>query len=279
MYTLTHTHTHLLQSLIDVLIFGTICYFMVGLENAATNYFIFIALLFVFSIVMNQQISIFTAICSSKGSVQAASSGILFFNLVFSGFIVPPSEIPNYYSWLYWWVPLSWTYRALLVNEFWSPSYDIIGNNATNQTEGEEALYSGGMVHKGEPFGTEWIGYAFAYQVPYILLCTFVTGACLKYVRVEPKSSPMVPEKSPELGQDNQKTENALGSEVGHAEAGIDNGEIAIPFIPVTLSFADICYDVKASKGKETIRLLNNVYGMFESGRMCALMGSSGAGE
>ena len=252
---------------------------MVGLEPAATNYFIFIALLFVFSIVMNQQISIFTAVCSTKGSVQAASSAILFFNLVFSGFIVPPSEIPNYYSWMYWWVPLSWTYRALLVNEFWSPSYDEIENNATNQTEGYLALYSQGMSYKGEAFGTEWIGYAFAYQVPYILLCTFITGACLSYVRVEPKSSPVVPEKSPELGQDIEKTENTLNSELGDAEAGVDNGEIAISFIPVTLSFADICYDVKASKGNETIRLLNNVYGMFESGRMCALMGSSGAGK
>jgi hypothetical protein len=47
---------------------------MVGLEAAASNYFIFIALLFVFSIVMNQQISIFTAICPTKGGVQAASS-------------------------------------------------------------------------------------------------------------------------------------------------------------------------------------------------------------
>jgi hypothetical protein len=169
------------------------------------------------------------------------------------------------------------------VNEFLSPSYDAIGDNATNHTEGELALYQGGMFYKGEPFGTEWIGYAFAYQVPYLLLCTFITGACLKYVRVEPMSSPTVPEKCPELGQDQDKSEDALDSEVvvdeGDVEAVVDNGEIAIPFTPVTLSFADVCYDVKASKGNETIRLVNNVYGMFESGRMCALMGSSGAGE
>jgi hypothetical protein len=254
---------------------------MVGLESAASNYFIFIALLFVFSVVMNQQISIFTAICQTKGSVQAASSGILLFNLVFSGFIVSPQVIPTYYYWMYWWVPLSWTYRALLVNEFLSPSYNVLGvidNTTSTLTEGQMALYSGGMVYNGETFGTEWISYAFAYQVPYILLCTFVTGALLKNVRVEPKSSP-----SAALNQDKEETEavsdSEAGADAGHAEANVDDGEIAIPFIPVTLSFSDICYDVRASTGKETIRLLNNVYGMFEAGRMCALMGSSGAGE
>jgi hypothetical protein len=263
---------------------------------------------------MNQQISIFTAICQTKGSVQAASSGILLFNLVFSGFIVPPSVIPAYYYWLFWWVPMSWTYRGLLVNEFLSPSYDVIeGDTSTTLTEGELALYSGGMVYNGEIFGTEWIGYAFAYQVPYLLLCTFVTGACLKYVRVEPKSSPKVPGESAIANQDKKKTEAVRDAEAGvyegdaeggespvlnhdteyteavsdmeagvnegDVEADVDDGDIAIPFIPVTLTFSDICYDVRASKGNETIRLLNNVYGMFEAGRMCALMGSSGAGE
>jgi hypothetical protein len=244
---------------------------MVGLANTVSNYFIFIALLFVFSVVMNQQISMFTAVCSTKGAVQGASSCLLLFHLVFSGFIVPPSVIPNYYTWLYWWVPLSWSYRALLVNEFTSPSYDVIGYDDTNETEGQLALQAGGMTLNGEPFGTKWIGYCFAYLVPYLVLCTFITAACLKYVRIEPKSSP------PE--DDRGAAVNGQGaSDEGD---GVDEGKksVDIPFIPVTLSFSDICYDVTASKGEDTIRLLNNVYGMFGSGRMCALMGSSGAGE
>jgi hypothetical protein len=257
---------------------------MVGLEAAASNYFIFIALLFVFSIVMNQQISIFTAICPTKGVVQAASSCLLLFHLVFSGFLVPPPVIPNYYSWLYWWVPLAWTYRALLLNEFLSPSWDAIANSETNETEGELALVEGGIIHNGEPFGKQWIAYSFAYLVPYLLLCTFVTAVCLKLVRVEPKSSP-TPDDSPgdSFGEDKgaavegqQENEEALIEGDGAVEG---EEEIDIPFIPVTLSFSDICYDVKASTGKDTIRLLNNVYGIFESGRICALMGSSGAGE
>ena len=50
-------------------------------------------------------------------------------------------------------------------------------------------------------------------------------------------------------------------------------------FTPVDLSFRDLCYDVKASTGSDKLRLLNNVSGVFSSGRLCALMGESGAGK
>jgi len=246
------------QSLCDVLIFGTICYFMVGLTTAASNYFIFIATLFVFSFVMNQQLAIFTAVAENKSGVQAdASSVILLFFVVVCGFLVVPEVIPNYYTWIYWWNPLAWAYRALLVNEFSSSDYDAI-YPASGQREGDVILVAGGMIYKGSAFAMEWIGYAFAYLVPYAILCTMVQSLCVEYVRVEPRASPSPPEGDAE--------EEGNGS----------TDEVEIPFTPVTLTFTDVCYDVKASKGKDTIRLLNDVNGIFEAGRMCALMGSSG---
>jgi len=246
------------QSLCDVLIFGTICYFMVGFTTAASNYFIYIATLFVFSFVMNQQLAVFTAVAENKSGVQAASSVILLFFVVFCGFLVVPEVIPNYYTWIYWWNPLAWAYRALLVNEFSSSKYDEI-YPAAGQRVGDVILVAGGMIYRGSAFAREWIGYAFAYLVPYAILCTLVQSLCLKFVRVEPRASPSPPEGDTD-------------DENGSAEV------VEIPFMPVTLTFTDICYDVEASKGKDTIRLLNGVNGIFEAGRMCALMGSSGVG-
>lgn len=235
---------------------------MVGLTVAASNYFIFIAILFVFSFVMNQQLAIFTATAANKSGVQAAASVILLFFVVFCGFLVVPEVIPDYYTWLYWWNPLAWVYRALLVNEFLSPDYDMMVEGS-DQTVGERILTGGGQIYKGSTFGREWIGYAFAYLVPYGMLCTIIQSLCLEFVRVEPRASP-----SPEDDKSN----------VHHSalESQDDSDAVQIPFIPVTLTFTNICYDVKASKGKETIRLLNNVNGIFSAGRMCALMGSSG---
>jgi hypothetical protein len=47
-----------------------------------------------------------------------------------------------------------------------------------------------------------------------------------------------------------------------------------IPFKPVTLSFEDVSYNVTASKGGTTLRILNHVDGIFAPGKMCALIGS-----
>ena len=55
--------------------------------------------------------------------------------------------------------------------------------------------------------------------------------------------------------------------------------EINVPFVPVDLSFDKLTYEVTASTSKEQLRLLNEVSGVFKAGRMCALMGSSGAGK
>ena len=232
---------------------------MVGLSAAASNYFIYIAILFAFSFVMNQQLAIFTAVAENKSGVQAASSCILLFFVVFCGFLVVPVIIPNYYIWIYWWNPLAWAYRALLVNEFTSSDYDAI-YPGSGQRVGDLILEAGGWVFKGSAYGYEWISYAFAYMVPYAILCTLVQALCLKYIRVEPKPSPSPPEGN--TSESGEACENAE--------------EVEIPFKPVTLTFTNICYDVKASKGNKTIRLLNDVNGIFEAGRMCALMGSSG---
>ena len=52
-----------------------------------------------------------------------------------------------------------------------------------------------------------------------------------------------------------------------------------IPFTKINLTFENISYEVKSSKGGETLKLLDNVSGALIAGRMCALMGSSGAGK
>lgn len=142
------------------------------------------------------------------------------------------------------------------MNEFQSSDFDEI-NPSTGERAGDTILENGGMIYKGEAFGQEWVGYAFAYLIPYALLCTCLQSALLRFVRVEQKAAPTPPE------EDSDESDNITNM-------------VDIPFKPVTLTFTDVCYDVTASKGKETLRLLTNANGIFETGRMLALMGSSG---
>ena len=63
----------------------------------------------------------------------------------------------------YWMMPLPWVYRALLLNEFTSDKYA-----EGDPSEGEKILASWGFMYKGEPFTREWIGYCFAYLIPFV---------------------------------------------------------------------------------------------------------------
>jgi len=233
--------------------FAPLLYYMVGLADRvdAVNFFVYLSLLWVFAILMTQQLAVFASFANA-GTLQALSACIVLLLILFCGFIIAPSVIPGYYVWLYWWNPFAWIYRALVVNEFRCGRWE----------DPDEILSGLGFTDPaGEPFGQEWVRYAYAFAVPYSLLMTVLTALGLTFIRNEGGTSVGEPSK-----KDRTELEEAPK-------------EIKIPFQPVTLSFQDVCYDVTASTSKDLLRLLTNVNGVFHQGRMCALMGSSGAGK
>lgn len=237
--------------------FATILYFMVGLADreSASNFFIYLSLLLLFAILMNQQLAVFASF-ASEGALSALSAVVILFLILFGGFIIVPSSIPIYYSWLYWWNPAAWVYRSLVLNEF-----------TTDRWDSNSELTNAGMLgYNGKPYGREWIWYAYAYMASYTLICIVLTTLGLVYLRNE--------EKPPAL-----ESKKTAASEEDEKAAEESKEAMLIAFKPVTLSFRDVCYDVKASTSKDTLRLLKSVNGIFRAGRMCALMGSSGAGK
>jgi ABC-type lipoprotein export system ATPase subunit len=219
---------------------------MVGLAGRAEfdNYLKFLCILITFALVMQQQLAVFASFASASG-LQVWSSIMLLFLILFGGFIVSPEVIPLYWRWAYWWNPFAWAYRALVINEFRSGRWD--DPNASLARVGFDDVSD-----------QEWVGLTFLYLGAYFLFCGTLTALGLTFVRNTGRG-----------GQSGMVRERRISEEE----------TIVIPFKPVNLSFHDICYDVTASKGKATLRLLNNVNGIFRSGRMCALMGSSGAGK
>lgn len=235
------------QTFCDVVLFGTIMYYMVGLAGRAEfdNFLKFLCILITFALVMQQQLAVFASFTSASG-LQVCSSIMLLFLILFGGFIVSPEVIPAYWRWAYWWNPFAWAYRALVINEFRSGRWE--DPNAILARLGFDDVSD-----------QEWVGMTFFYLGAYFVLCGTLTAVGLTFVRNtgggRPKSG---------MSRERRTSEEET---------------IVIPFKPVNLSFHEICYDVTASKGNATLRLLNNVNGIFRSGRMCALMGSSGAGK
>ena len=148
---------------------------------------------------------------------------------------------------------MAWALQGLAINEFTSDKY----YNEQGHV-GEQFL-----LVRGFKTDREWVWYTFAYMIPFTILSGLVLGIVLRYVRIEPEMSTLKPKNKIQFGQ-----------------AAVDNDEedMNLPFTPVDLTFDKLVYEVKASTSGETLKLLNEVSGIFAAGRMVALMGSSGAG-
>jgi ABC-2 type transporter len=222
-------------------------YYQIGLAGRidAVNFFVYLAILVTFAILMNTQLSLFASFASGS-QVQVYSSVTLLAMMLFGGFIIPPDAIPDYYLWLYWWNPFAWAYRALVVNEFYSERWD-------NPTQ---ILRDAGFVDPtGIVYGVDWVGLSFLFMFPYLLLCCVLSAIGLTYLR----SNGRIDSESATI-------------QTCHEHGNGTSARVEIPFKPVTLSFQDVCYEVTASTTKEQLVLLKSVNGIFRPGQMCALM-------
>jgi ABC-2 type transporter len=239
------------QRSIEITAFAIPLYWMVGFDPSPESFFIFLAILICYTSGLKMMFSILAQTLPKKANVQGVGTFVVLILTLFGGFIVSPKVILPWFQWIYYLNPAAWALQGLLTNEFTSKKY----NNAAVPPETFLSL-------NGFATGREWIGYTFAYMIPYSVFCTFVLGVVLKYVKIEPT-----------------RADAKTGKTVAIGEAGVRGTEMNLPFTPVDLTFEKLVYEVKASTGGETLRLLNEVSGIFKMGRMCALMGSSGAGN
>jgi ABC-type multidrug transport system ATPase subunit/ABC-type multidrug transport system permease subunit len=239
------------QRSLEIVSFGIPLYWMVGLDPTAGSFFLYLLLLICYTTGIKMMFGILAQLLPKKANVQGVGTFVVLLAVLFGGFIVYPNVIPTYYIWIYWMNPMAWCLQGLASIEFTSSKYDGL------QFPANSFLWGPGFQT-----GRAWIGYSFAFMIPYTLICTFMLAIVLKYVRIEPEKN-HTKKKSMAIGEIVEKTED----------------EFNLPFTPVDLTFENVVYEVPASTGGETLRLLNEVSGALLAGRMCALMGSSGAGK
>ena len=244
---------------LEILAFGLPFYFIAGLAYEARAFFVYLAILVFYKFSLKMLYGVLVQTLPKKANVQGVGTFFYLLITLTGGFIIYPSAIPGYWKWLYYVNPMAWAMQGMASNQFLSSKY--AGYECELNGEpfilGEKALETRGYAFGGR---TQWIGYTFAFLLPYTIVFGLVTLLALKYIRIEPDRQHI--KKEVNIGEEKNKTE-----------------EINIPFIPVDLSFEKLSYEVTASTSKEKLRLLNEVSGVFKAGRMCALMGSSGAGK
>ena len=243
-------------NVIETVAYSTMAYWSVGMssDDGGSRFFVFMLLVFTFSITMAQ---IFRTICymtPSAVTAQTVCGLVTMISVLFSGYICPRDNIPDPWIWAYYINPVAYVIQALMINEFESEKYNF-------PSFGTSEAFGISVLDKNS-FNTnyEWVWYSFAILLLMYFSCFFVTVYVLSNVTFAAGYVPVPSEV--EAGED--------------ADNEADNKQM--PFDLVSFAFKNIWYTVQLSN-KEEIDLLKGVDGYFRAGTMTALMGSSGAGK
>lgn len=254
------------QQLVETILFSTIMYWTAGLssEYNGSRFLTFVILLFVFNVSLGQMFRMIAYMTPDMTTAAPVGGVLIVLCVLFSGFILPASQISDGWIWFYWINPVSWVLKGVTVNQFLSSTYNFnicvnsIGGNCTQFQEFGDYV----LTEYGNPTEQAWVWYAFGYLIGCFFLFFGLSTFFVIYVHTE--SAPPAPVY--------EHKSTVVDSTVSGEQ------RFELPFDPVSFAFLGISYVVKTNDGEE-LTLLDEVTGVFEPGVVTALMGSSGAGK
>ncbi|KAG2208507.1 hypothetical protein INT47_010203 [Mucor saturninus] len=276
----------------QVILFAICSYFMMGLRLTAGAFFTFIIVLFFINLSMNGFFRFFGACTSSFFVATQLSGGLLIAINTYTGYTIPYNKMHPWLSWIYWINPLTYGYKALLINELsgleytcegsgnavpYGPGYDDWNYKVCTMVGGKP----GASFVSGDDYLRDYLSYApeqiwapdFVAVVGFFLLFTLIAALTMEFVGLS-KSGTLtklyLPGKAPKPRTPEE--EEARRSKQANFTTSMD--KIATG---TTFSWQNIDYTVPIKGGH--LQLLNSVSGIVRPGHLTALMGSSGAGK
>ncbi|CEG82450.1 hypothetical protein RMATCC62417_16519 [Rhizopus microsporus] len=277
-------------AVVQVLLFEICAYFMMGLKLTAGAFFSFFIILFFINMCMNGFFRFFGASTSSFFLATQLSGTVLIAVTSYTGYTIPYNKMHPWLSWIYWINPLTYGYKALLINELKGQHYscDGLGNSIPSGPGYDDWNYKTCVMAGGKPgasfvlgddYLNEYLSYNpeqmwapdFVVLVAFFLFFTVVTAATMELGGLSkagtltklylPGKAPKP--RTPEEEEARRKRQANINSEMENVSTG------------TTFSWQDVNYTVPIKGGQ--LQLLNNVSGIVKPGHLTALMGSSGA--
>ena len=84
---------------------------------------------------------------SSQNIAQPLCGVVIVLMVLFSGFILPPGQIPNWWIWFYYLNPVAYAFRAVVINQYTCPRYDFPYPYPTSGRYGDTVLNAYGLVY------------------------------------------------------------------------------------------------------------------------------------
>ncbi|RAH63399.1 ABC drug exporter AtrF [Aspergillus piperis CBS 112811] len=283
--------------------FTIIVYFMSGLDVTASKFWIYFLFVYTTTFCITSMYRMFAALSPSIDDAVRFSGIALNVLILFVGYVIPKQSLIDgsiWFGWLFYVNPLSYSYEAVLSNEFAGRLMDCASSMLVPQGSDLDPRYqgcslTGSQLGQTQVSGTNYIetayqftrhhmwrnfGVVIAFTVLYILVTVFAAeflsfvgggGGALVFKRS--KRAKQLTAQSGK-GSDEEKTQGAGVQAQSNSNSDSFN---RISSSDRVFTWSNVEYTVPYGNG--TRKLLNGVNGYAKPGLMIALMGASGAGK
>ncbi|KAJ5809179.1 ABC multidrug transporter atrF [Penicillium pulvis] len=290
--------------------FCIIVYFMAGLDVTASQFFIYFLFVYTTTFCITSMYRMFAALSPTIDDAVRFAGIALNLLILFVGYVIPKQTLIGssiWFGWLFYVNPISYSYEAVLTNEFADRTMDCAASQLVPSGPGAVAGHqgcslTGSSVNQISVPGAQYLtanfqftrshlwrnfGVVIAFAVLYILVTiwaaeflSFVGGGGGALVFKKSKRSKQIAAQT-NSGNDEEKVGKSSDDAAvtrGEASSGSNDASFNRLFSSERcFTWSNVEYTVPYGNG--TRRLLNNVNGYAKPGVMIALMGASGAGK
>ncbi|KAK2761146.1 hypothetical protein FQN54_001667 [Arachnomyces sp. PD_36] len=244
--------------------FAVICYWMVGFQPFASEFFVFLLL-----VVLTNYIALtyaMLAVAISRKFALAALVGNMFYTLqsMAGGYLIQTEQIPVYVRWTKWITHTFYIFSAFCTNEFMGLGRSSQGRfyrcPFSNDPSSELCKqYTGKFIIDSLGIPENWTWKPLITLSSFFLIYQITAVAILHFVSPNPRLT--------QPNQDHQPLSNKSKEYRPLSDS--------TPLDPVTIRLVNL--SLSAPKAKKSI--LRNISTTFEAGKLNAIMGPSGSGK
>ncbi|OAP58970.1 hypothetical protein AYL99_06267 [Fonsecaea erecta] len=292
---------------VNVTIFDIILYFLVGLKQKPSAFFVLWLTTYLATLVMSAWFRTIAALTNSPEAAIGGAGILVLSYAIYTGYTIPKPSMHPWFKWITYINPLSFAFEALIANEFHDTTAlcDVLvpsGPGYRNASAANQVCaVTGSNPGQRSVSGDAYIGLSFDYHFSNVwrnvgILCAFFCGfvvALSAATEFRTASSQHTRERLYyRKGHEPEQMKRRLGkgSRLTDGGEGQDSEEViteipshssttkALVTCQKVLTWKDVTYDITLNDGSRC-RLLDNITGYVEPGTLTALMGESGAGK
>ncbi|XP_024969108.1 ABC transporter G family member 35-like isoform X3 [Cynara cardunculus var. scolymus] len=275
-------------SILESITWVAILYYGIDLAPEASRFFKHLLLVFLIQNVAAGIFRLIAGVCRTMNIANTGGSLVLLLIFLLAGFILPKTQIPNWWEWAHWVSPLSYGFKAFAINEFYAPRW-------MNRLSSDNVTPLGTSVLESLdiPTQTSWYWIGAAALLGFAVLFNVLFTLALMYFDAPGKPQAVISKEAAEEMENQQDSQNMEMQHVGSRSDSYDNSNgvaakkgMVLPFTPLAMSFDNMNYYVdmpsemrEQGVTENRLQLLRDVTGAFRPGVLTALMGVSGAGK